>query len=71
LFNIKAFVDGKPVPVKVLGGRRQESNRAGRHGLGHQSALMPDGSKLDVKGMTRAGSIINIKAIDPATSFSA
>ncbi|MCB0782504.1 MAG: hypothetical protein KDC03_23695, partial [Flavobacteriales bacterium] len=68
LMDVKAFVNGQRLDVKVL-----ESNdellpvkAIGADGQVHDiKALMADGTVLDVKAVARDGAILHIKAIAP------
>ena len=72
LMDIKALVDGKKMPVKILvSDDRYAPVKAITEGgtIYEIKALTADGKKLDVKGVKRAGNIIDIKAINEAGEF--
>ncbi|WP_299554517.1 hypothetical protein [Seonamhaeicola sp.] len=67
--NIKAFVEGTELPVKIM--QRSESEdyapikAIGTDGAIYDiKAITEDGVKLDVKGIDRLGNIINVKAVN-------
>jgi hypothetical protein len=69
ILDIKAFVDGKVLPVKVLAGEdwfgpvkavREDGS------ILDVKALTPNEERLDVKAVSRAGHILDIKAIGPS-----
>lgn len=68
LMDVKALVDGKRMPVKVLVSADKfapvKTILDGGAVLDIK-ALTPDGQRLDIKGVARAGNIIHIKAIGP------
>jgi len=64
--NIKAFVNGNELPIKVLTSETQYSDVkaiAGDGTIFDIKAITPEGTVLDIKGVSRSGGIINIKAI--------
>ena len=72
LLDIKALVDGKRLPVKVL---VSDDKYAPVKAIAEDGtildikALTPEGQKLDVKGVSHSGGIIHIKAIGPLGQF--
>lgn len=72
LMDVKALIDGKRLPVKIL---VSDDKLAPVKAIGEDGtifdikALTSDGRKLDVKGVRRTGSIIDIKAIGPGGQF--
>ena len=72
LMDIKALVDGKKVPIKILiSDDPVLPVKAIAEGgaIFDIKALTGDGKKLDVKGVNRAGNIIDIKAINEEGTF--
>lgn len=72
VMDVKAFVDGKVLPVKVLVSDDAYApvKAIGEHGeIYGIKALTPDGRRLDVKGVSHSGNILHIKAIGPDGSF--
>jgi hypothetical protein len=72
IFDVKAFIGGKPVPVKVLASedRFAPVKAIGEDGTIYDiKALTPEGDKLDVKGVSRSGSLFHIKAVGPHEQF--
>jgi hypothetical protein len=70
--DIKAFVGEEKLPIKILVSDDKYSpvKAIGKDGTLYDiKALTPEGDKLDVKGVSRAGNIINIKAIDKEGAF--
>jgi hypothetical protein len=68
LMDIKAFVDGKRVPVKILVSdeKNMPVKAIGEGGeIMDVKAIAPNGDKLDVKGVGSMGSIIHIKVLVP------
>jgi hypothetical protein len=68
VLDVKAFIGGKPVPVKVLvsDDRFAPVKAIGTDGTIYDvKALTADGTKLDVKGVSRSGSLFHIKAVGP------
>ncbi len=66
LLDIKAFVHGRRLPVKMLvsDGDFTPVKAIGEDGQIYDiKALPPEGGKLDVKGIRRSGNIIHLKAI--------
>jgi hypothetical protein len=69
VMDVKAFVGGKRLPVKLLAadGPPFALKAIGDGGALYDiAAVGPKGEKLDVKGVGRAGNIIDIKAFGPA-----
>lgn len=72
LMDVKALMDGKKAPVKIL---VSDEAYAPVKALGEDGtiydikALTPEGQRLDVKGVKRAGNITHIKAISKAGEF--
>ena len=65
--NIKAFVDGTELPVKIMHSTDQYApiKAIGTDGTIYDiKAITEDNVKLDVKGVSRSGNIINVKAIN-------
>ena len=72
LMDIKALVDGKKVPVKILVSDDPvlPVKAITENGTIYDiKALDSDGNKLDVKGVKRAGNIIDIKAINKEGAY--
>ena len=70
--NIKAFVEGGELPVKVLQSSDEYApvKAIGADGTIYDiKALTDDNVKLDIKGISRSGNIINIKAINQKGEF--
>jgi len=70
--NIKAFVNGSELPVKVLVSDDKYSPVKAISGDGtiyDIKAIADDGAILDVKGISRSGNIINIKAVNEQGAF--
>ncbi len=70
--NIKAFVDGSELPVKVLvSDEKYAPIKAidGKGSLFDIKAFTAEGTILDVKGVSRSGNIIHIKAINENGDF--
>ncbi|MCK5400934.1 MAG: hypothetical protein KAJ28_04805 [Flavobacteriaceae bacterium] len=70
--DIKAFVKGKRLPVKVLVSEDKYMPVKAIDADGtiiDVKALTADGQKLDVKGVSKTGNIINIKAINKKGEF--
>ena len=70
--NIKAFVDGVELPVKIMESPDEYApiNAKGRNGTIYEiKAITDDDVKLDVKGISRSGNIINVKAINENGEF--
>jgi hypothetical protein len=64
--NIKAFVNGSELPVKILVSEDEYTpvKAIGRDGTIYDiKALTKDGIKLDIKGISRSGNLIHVKAI--------
>ncbi len=65
--NIKAFVEGTELPVKIMESTDEYApiKAIGTDGTIYDiKALTEDNVKLDVKGISRSGNIIHVKAID-------
>lgn len=65
--NIKAFVDGVELPVKILQSTDAYApvKAIGTDGTIYDiKALTKDNVRLDVKGVSRSGNIVNVKAIN-------
>jgi hypothetical protein len=74
LFDIKALVGEKKLPVKVLIKTAADTygpvKAIGDDGTIYAiKALTPEGAKLDVKAVSESGNIIAIKAIGPKGEF--
>lgn len=72
LLDIKAFVNGKILPVKILlnDGYRLSVKAIDNDGtILDIKAITDDGQHFDIKGVTQSGNIIHIKAIDPNGDF--
>ncbi len=72
LIDIKAFVGGKRLPVKILvsDDKYKPIKAVGEDGTIYDiKALTSKGDKLDVKGVGRSGNIIHIKAINKDGTF--
>ena len=70
--NIKAFVEGTELPVKLMDSPDEHApiNAIGRNGAIYEiKAIAHDDVKLDVKGIDRSGNIINVKAINENGEF--
>ncbi|ULC58205.1 hypothetical protein MBM09_09770 [Flaviramulus sp. BrNp1-15] len=70
--NIKAFVDGVELPVKIMESTDEYApvKAIGTNGTIYDiKALTEDGTKLDIKGISRSGNIINVKAINENGEF--
>ncbi len=67
LMDVRALVDGKRLPVKLVAtGDRPTLKAIAEDGTQLQIyALSTDGQKLEVRGVKRTGNIIHIKAIGP------
>ena len=68
VLDVKAFIDGKVFPVKVLASddRYAPVKAIGPDGAIYDiKAITADDQKLDVKGVSRAGSLFHIKALSP------
>jgi hypothetical protein len=66
VLDIKAFVNGERLPIKMLVSNDEYApvKAIGQDGTLYDiKALTSDGEKLDVKGVSRYGNIIDIKAI--------
>lgn len=72
ILDIKAFVNGKQLPVKVLvnADKYMPVKAIDADGtIMDIRAITSDGDMLDVKGVTQSGNIINIKAINMEGEF--
>lgn len=72
LMDVKALVDGKRLPVKILvSDDALAPVKAIAEGgvILDVKALTPEGQKLDVKGVSRSGNIVHVKAIGPGGVF--
>lgn len=70
--NIKAFVEGAELPVKIMQSTDEYApvKAIGRNGTIYDiKALTEDNVKLDVKGISRSGNIIHVKAINENGEF--
>lgn len=72
MLSIKAFIEGKAQPLKVLAsddfyGPVKAIDAEGT--IYDVKALTADGEKLDVKAVSRSGSILDIKAIGPQQRY--
>ncbi|MDG1730836.1 MAG: hypothetical protein P8K68_11230 [Algibacter sp.] len=70
--NIKAFVDGAELPVKIMQSTDEYApvKAIGSDGTIYDvKALTDDNVKLDVKGISRSGNIIHVKAINENGEF--
>ncbi len=70
--NIKAFVEGAELPVKIMESSDEYApiKAIGTDGTIYDiKALTEDNVKLDVKGISRSGNIINVKAINENGEF--
>jgi len=70
--NIKAFVEGAELPVKIMQstGEYAPIKAIGTDGTIYDIKALTDGNvKLDVKGISRSGSIIHVKAINENGEF--
>lgn len=64
--NIKAFVNGHELPIKILVSKEPNSPvvAIGRDGIIYEiKAIAEDGTKQNVQGISRDGNIIHVKAI--------
>ena len=72
ILDIKAFIGGKRLPIKILVSNDKYSpvKAIGDDGTIYDiKALTSNGDKLDVKGVNRSGNIIHIKAINKEGVF--
>ena len=70
--NIKAFVDGEELPVKIMQSTDEYApiKAIGTDGTIYDIKALADGNvKLDVKGISRSGNIIHVKAINENGEF--
>jgi len=70
--NIKAFVEGAELPVKIMQSSDEYApiNAIGRNGTIYEiKALTENNVTLDIKGISRSGNIINVKAINENGEF--
>jgi hypothetical protein len=70
--NIKAFVDGSELPVKIMQSTDEYApiKAIGLDGTIYDIKALTDGNvKLDVKGISRSGNIIHVKAINENGEF--
>ncbi|MCF7569201.1 hypothetical protein L3X37_12630 [Sabulilitoribacter arenilitoris] len=70
--NIKAFVDGYALPVKILDSKDEYSPivAIGTDGkIYNIKAITETDAKLDVKGISRSGNLIHVKAIGENENF--
>jgi hypothetical protein len=70
--NIKAFVDGVELPVKIMQSTDEYApiKAIGTDGTIYDvKAVTEDNVKLDVKGISRSGNIIHVKAINENGEF--
>ena len=69
--NIKAFVEGVELPVKIMQSTDEYApiKAIGTDGTYDIKALTKDNVKLDIKGISRSGNIINVKAINENGEF--
>ena len=70
--NIRAFVDGVELPVKIIDTTDKYSpvKAIGKDGTIYDIKALTEGDvKLDIKGISRSGNIINVKAINENGEF--
>lgn len=70
--NIKAFVEGYELPVKIMESSDEYApiSAIGTDGTIFEiKALTEDNVKLDIRGISRSGNIINVKAINDNGEF--
>lgn len=70
--NIKAFVEGAELPVKIMQSTDEYApiKAIGTDGTIYDIKALTDGNvKLDVKGISRSGNIIHVKAINENGEF--
>lgn len=70
--NIKAFVEGTELPVKIMQSPDEYApiSAIGTDGTIYEiKAITENNATLDVKGVSRSGNIINVKAIDENGEF--
>ncbi len=72
LIDVKAFIKGKRLPVKMLLSNDEYApvKAIGEDGTIYSiKAITPEGDKLDVKGVSQDGNIIKLKAISKEGDF--
>ncbi|MFI1743990.1 DUF7486 family protein [Thalassobellus sediminis] len=70
--NIKAFVDGGELPVKIMHSKDEYApiKAIGSDGTIYDIKAVTDANvKLDVKGISRSGNLINVKAVNENGEF--
>jgi hypothetical protein len=70
--NIKAFVNGDELPVKIIDSLNKYApvRAIGRGGVNYNiKAITAAGVKLDIKGISRSGNIVHVKAINKNGEF--
>ena len=70
--NIKAFVDGAELPVKLMQSPDEYAplSAIGKNGTLYQiKAITENNITLDIKGISRSGNLINVKAINENGEF--
>lgn len=70
--DVKAFVNGKKLPVKILVSKDKYApvKAIDRGGISYDiKAITPEGDKLDVKGIERYGNVVSLKAINKEGEF--
>ena len=70
--NIKAFVEGSELPVKIMQSSDEYApiSAIGKNGTIYEiKALTEDNVKLDIKGISLSGNIIHVKAINENGEF--
>ena len=73
LMDVKAIVDGKRLPVKLVA--TPADKLPGVKAIAQDGTLLPiyalstEGQKLEVRGVKRSGNIIHIKAIGPKGEY--
>jgi hypothetical protein len=70
--NIKAFVEGAELPVKIMQSSDEYApiSAIGKNGIIYEiKALTEDNVKLDIKGISLSGNIIHVKAINENGEF--
>jgi hypothetical protein len=69
VLDVKAFIDAKPIAVKVLASEDRFAPVKAITPEGEVwdvKAITADGTKLDVKGVSRSGNLYHIKAVGPS-----